>query len=62
MDNYDMFLIHESQKEKELEKFPVCIECHKPIQDERCYRFGNNFICEQCMDDNHKVKTEIYFD
>lgn len=60
MDNYDMFLIHESQKEAELEKLPVCIECEQPIQDDRCYMFSEVFICDDCMEINHRVKTEDY--
>lgn len=60
MDNYDLFLRHEAEQEEALKRFPKCAECNHPIQDERCYRFGEVFICEQCMDDNHKVKTEDY--
>ena len=60
MDNYDLFLRHEAQKEVDREKLPVCIECRQPIQDDRCYMFSEVFICDDCMEINHRVKTEEY--
>lgn len=36
---------------------PVCSECDEPIQSESCYEINGEYICEDCMNDNHKKYT-----
>ena len=39
---------------------PRCCECDEAIQDEYCYEINGEYICEQCMDDNHrKITTNL---
>lgn len=47
-------------REKELEKLPVCYECGEPIQDEDHYYYDGMHICNRCMD-NHRVSTDSFF-
>ena len=38
-----------------LAKCPICVECKKPIEDGMCYEIDDTYICESCMDRNHRV-------
>lgn len=62
MDNYDLFLRHEAEQQRQLERLPECSECGEPIQDEECYMFNDELICKQCLEDNHEKKTEDYME
>ena len=44
-----------SQKEKELEQLPRCSECGERIQSDYAYEIDGNYICEDCLTDNHRV-------
>lgn len=57
-DNYDYFKQHEAEQAAWLEKMPECSECGEKIQDESCYEVNGEYICEQCMKDNHRKSTE----
>lgn len=57
-DNYDRWKLHEAEKEEALLKCPVCCECDNPIQDEHCYEIDGEYICEECMDRNHRKWVE----
>lgn len=65
-DNYDAYLAYtaeqEAEREEELKKLPRCSECGKPIQEEECYVFDDELICEDCLNDNHKKNTEDYME
>lgn len=41
-----------------LNKRPVCCECDEPIQEEMCFEINGEYICETCMNDNHRKYTE----
>ena len=60
-DNYDYFKQHEAEQAAWLGKLPECSECGEKIQDEYCYEVNGEFICEQCMKDNHRKSTENIF-
>lgn len=45
---------------KMLERLPLCSECENPIQDEHCYEFNGELICEDCLHTNHRKHTEDY--
>lgn len=47
-------------QEKELEKLPKCSECDEPIQEDCCYEFNDELICETCLRDYHRVDTDKY--
>lgn len=46
-----------NDKEKELERLPVCSECENPIQTETCYVINGKAVCKNCMEE-HKTYTE----
>ena len=50
MDDYS-FNWWEREKEKELERRPVCEWCGQPIQDEYMYQIDNEDVCQACVDD-----------
>lgn len=57
-DAYSQWERHEAKLEAELAKRPVCCECDQHIQDEVCFEFNGEYICKQCLVDNHKKYTE----
>ena len=57
-DNYDAFCEHEAEQQAALKRLPVCSECGERIQDEYCYEVNDEYICEQCMEDNHQKRVE----
>ncbi len=59
IDNYDLWEGREDRMESLLSKCPECSECGERIQDEQCYRIGNEFICEACMDDHRIYIDEV---
>lgn len=59
-DNYSQWASYEAQMERELARLPVCYECGEPIQDERCYKFDGELICQSCLEANHEVDTYDY--
>lgn len=40
----------DEQREKRLERLPVCVDCDNHIQDETAYYINGEWICEDCMD------------
>lgn len=54
------FLRHDADKQKELEKLPVCCECDEPIQDEYCYEINDELICEKCLKAHYRKHTDDY--
>lgn len=57
-DNYDAFEEYEASQEAELKRLPVCCECDYPIQDEYCFEFEGEYICEKCLKENHRKPVE----
>ena len=49
---------YDAKMEESLGRLPVCIECEEPIQSDNCYEFDEGYICEDCLDQNHKRWTE----
>lgn len=60
-DNLDRFHAHAAREEEKLDELPKCSECHHPIQDDRCYYFDGELICEECVE-NHRVFTEDFIE
>ena len=59
-DYHDLWRAHEREREKELERLPVCCECDEPIQEETCFQFNGELVCEKCLRENHRVWTDDY--
>lgn len=51
-DNYDVWLVHEEQTEKQLEQLPVCFHCEQPIQQETAVCLDGTFYCDECLELN----------
>lgn len=59
-DNYDLFMQHEAEQDKQLEKLPTCSCCGEPIQDEYYYEINDELYCEECMKNEYRKSTEDY--
>lgn len=57
-DNYDLWKQHDREQHKLLQQLPRCSECDEPIQEEYCFEFNGEYICESCLKDNHKISVE----
>lgn len=60
LDNYDLFVLHDMEQEREREKLPLCDYCGNEIMEEHFYIIGDEFICQECLDDTFKVATIDY--
>lgn len=54
MDNYDLWYAHDSQLESQFHMLPECCECGEKIQDEYLFEVNDEYICERCMESNHR--------
>lgn len=52
------FANYDAEQQEQLEKLPVCIECGEPIQDKYCFEINGEYICEECLERNHKKLVE----
>lgn len=52
------FEAYDAMKEKRLAELPECCECGEHIQDEYCFEINGEYICEECLNDNHRKRTE----
>lgn len=51
---------HDIGQARSLQRLPVCSECGEPIQDEHCFEFNDELICEQCLNQNHRKYVDDY--
>lgn len=61
-DNYDLWEAHEANQEKLLEKLPECEICGHPIQDDFYYEINDAIICENCLNNHHRKRTEDFIE
>jgi formylmethanofuran dehydrogenase subunit E len=59
-DYNDLHRAYEQERDRELERLPKCSECDEAIQEETCFRFDDELICEKCLKANHRVWTDDY--
>lgn len=57
-DNYDLWKQHDAEQQAQLDKLPECSECGKKIQDEYCFEVNDEYICDFCMNHNHRKAVE----
>ena len=48
IDNYDLWLHHERQQERQLDKLPKCDCCSRAIQDDYFFDVYGDAYCEKC--------------
>lgn len=51
---------HTQRKEDALEEYPTCGCCDEKIQDDYFYIINGEYVCQGCLDENFKVRTEDY--
>ena len=53
-DNYDAFREHDAQQEASekrwLARLPECSGCGEKIRGEHCWKIGDEYYCEECID------------
>lgn len=54
------FAYHDAEQFRNLERLPFCENCGEPIQDEHLYLINDEFICEECLKNNFRKRTEDY--
>lgn len=47
-DNYDQWLAHERQQERQLARLPKCDRCWEEIQGEHYFDIYGETYCEEC--------------
>lgn len=47
-----------SELEEQAEKLPACRECGERIDGETAFEFRGEYICEECLIENHRVWVE----
>lgn len=50
----------DAEQQRELDKLPKCAYCDEPIQDEYCYDINDELVCNVCMEEHHRKRTEDY--
>lgn len=58
-DVYDLWEQHEADKQRELERLPVCDYCDEHIQDDFYYEINGDVICECCMNDYFRKMVDV---
>jgi hypothetical protein len=58
IDNYDLWRLYDDEQEAELDRLPECCECGNKIQTEYCFEIYGEYICEDCMNDNHRKSVD----
>lgn len=43
-----------AEQDKQLENLPRCCECDEPIQEDYCFEINDEYICDDCMNRNHR--------
>lgn len=59
-DNYDLWEAHEAEQEKLLELLPECEICSVTIQDDYYFEINDAIICEKCMNEQYRKRTEDF--
>jgi formylmethanofuran dehydrogenase subunit E len=50
-DNYDKWLQHDAEQERQLQMLPKCSECGEHIQQERAVYYDGKWCCKECESD-----------
>lgn len=44
---------------EEMKRLPICCECGNRIEDEFCYQFNDEVICEDCVAQYRKFTADL---
>lgn len=61
-DNYDLWEMHETEKERELARLPKCSCCGEPIKEETCIEVNGELICHGCIETYFTVWVDDYME
>lgn len=50
------------EQERQMAKLPRCCECEHPITDEYCFEINGEYLCEQCLHDNHRKHIDDFIE
>lgn len=50
-DNYDVWVAHEEEMDKQLELLPLCARCEDHIQQERAVCIDGTWYCDDCLEE-----------
>lgn len=59
-DNYSRWEQYDQECEDWLERQPRCDHCGIHIQKEHLYDFCGEIVCQECLDDKFKKRTDDY--
>lgn len=59
-DNYSRWEQHEQECENWRDSHPHCDYCGGHIQEDHLYDFCGEIICQECLDNNFKKRTDDY--
>lgn len=51
-------LLRQREEERWFNKLPKCAECGEPICSDECFEIGGEYICPECLENNHKHWVE----
>lgn len=57
-DNYDIWLAHEEEKDKELRSRPMCSCCENHIQEDHYYEVDDKVICPDCLETHFRKELD----
>lgn len=49
---------YSAEQERQMDRLPECCECGHKIQDEYCFEVSDEYICERCMNNNHRKAVD----
>ena len=56
------FELHEAQRERRLDKFPVCAHCDEPITDDHLFDIDGELYHLRCAEQEFQKFTEDYIE
>ena len=59
-DNYDAWAQWDAQREKSLSRLPKCGYCGEAITEDYFYIIGRTFVCESCLNKEHRQYLDDY--
>lgn len=59
-DASDLYDKYDAERCASLDKHPICSECDEPIQDDVMYEINDEYICKECLNNNHRKWVEDY--
>lgn len=61
-DNYDMWVKHDAEQARELERLPVCADCGEPVQEDYYYEINDEVICPDCLESGYRKSIDQYIE